>query len=232
MGKIILIRHGKAGFGESEYDQLSEMGEYQAQVTGQFLKQAGIHPTTLFSGSLKRQTRTAEIACEHAGFVPEIIIDSIFNEYDYQGIIDHFLPELLTDQPSLANEIEKAFSDNTTFESIFSQLLNRWISSKNQTGGIESFESYINRVMQGMNRIAEKQNNDDTAIVFTSGGLIAVSMHMILGLTPAKALTLGWLIYNCSITSFYVSDKKYRLETFNSVGHLEMDARDGVVTKI
>jgi len=232
MGKIILIRHGKAGFGESDYDQLSEMGEYQAQVTGQFFKQANVHPTAIYSGSLKRQKRTAEIAHKHADFVSEIIYDPIYNEYDYQGIIDCHIPGLLAENPSLAKDIDSAFTDYPTYERIFSALLERWISKKYDSNGIESFESYTNRVIQGIDRIAENQKNEDIALVFTSGGLIALSMHLILGLQPIPALKLGWTIYNCSITSFYASNKKYRLETFNSVGHLEMNHRDGIVTMI
>jgi len=232
MGKIILIRHGKAGFGESDYDQLSDVGEYQALVTGQFLKQANIQPTRIFSGTLKRQKSTAEIACKNAGFLSEIKTDSIYNEYDYQGIIDILLPGLIAENPSISNDIDKAFSDYPTFERIFSLLLERWISKKYDANGLESFESYTNRVIKGIDRIAVNQKKDDIALVFTSGGLIAVSMHLILGLPPISALKLGWSIYNCAITSFYVSNKKYRLETFNSVAHLQVNSRGDIITMI
>jgi broad specificity phosphatase PhoE len=232
MGKIILIRHGKAGFGESDYDQLSKMGEYQAQVTGRFFKQAKIHPTAIYSGNLKRQQKTADIVKQNAKIADDIIFDKIFNEYDYQGIIDNLLPGLMTDDPSIAKDVDKAFSDFATFERIFSALLERWLSNKYDSKDLESFESYMSRVISGIESIAEKQNSKDIAFVFTSGGLIAVSMHLILGLPPIEALKLGWTIYNCSITSFYVSGKNYRLETFNSVGHLQMNCRDGIVSKI
>jgi len=232
MGKIILIRHGKAGFGESDYDQLSKMGEYQAEVTGQFFKQAKIHPAAIYSGKLKRQRKTADIVKQHANFSADIMSDKIFNEYDYQGIIDNHLPDLLTDDPAIAKDVDKAFTDFPTFERIFSALLERWVSKEYDSKEIESFDSYINRIICGIESIAEKQKSDDIALVFTSGGLIAVSMHLILGLPPITALKLGWTIYNCSITSFYVSDKNYRLETFNSVGHLQMNGRDGIVSMI
>jgi len=232
MGKIILIRHGKAGFLETDYDQLSDLGEYQAQVTGNFFKQARIYPATIYSGSLIRQQRTAEIVKKNAGYNTETINDPTFNEFDYQGIIDCFLPELLTEKPSIAKDVDKALTDYSTFRRIFSELIECWIHKNDHTGNIESFESYTNRVIQGINAVTEKLNKDDIAIVFTSGGFIAVSMHLILGLSPISALTLAWNIYNCSITSFYHSNNKYCLETFNSVGHLEMDARDGIVTMI
>jgi len=232
MGKIILIRHGQAGFGQSDYDQLSEMGEYQAETTGYFIKQTKLKPTAIYAGTLKRQQKTAEIVKQHAGFDTDIIHDPMYNEYNYQGIIDCHLPGLIADNPSIETDIERAFSDFPTFERIFSALLGRWISKDYDSSGIESFESYTKRVIQGIDTIAEKQQKDDIAFVFTSGGLIALSMHFLLGLTPITALKLGWSIYNCSLTSFYASGKNYRLETFNSVGHLEMNDKDGIVSLI
>jgi broad specificity phosphatase PhoE len=232
MGKILLIRHGKAGFGENDYDQLSDVGKYQAQITGHFFKQADIQPTRIYSGTLKRQKSTAEIACVHAGFSSEIQMDSIYNEYDYQGIIDCLLPGLIADNPSINDDLNKAFSDYPTFERIFSMLLTRWISKAYDSNDIESFDAYTRRVIQGIDHIADNTNDDDITLVFTSGGLIAVSLHLILSIPPISALKLGWSIYNCSITSFYASNQKYRLETFNSVAHLQMNSRDGIVTLI
>ena len=232
MGKIILIRHGQAGFGQSNYDQLSDMGEYQAKTTGQFMKQTRLKPTAIYSGTLKRQQRTSEIVKQHAEFHNDICYDPMYNEYDYQGIIDCHLPGLIADDPSIETQIGNAFSDFPTFERIFSALIERWISKGDDSNEIESFESYTKRVIQGIHTIAEKQKKEDIVIVFTSAGLIAISMHLILGLTPISSLKLGWTIYNCSLTSFYASNNNYRLETFNSVGHLEMSAKDGIVSVI
>jgi len=232
MGKIILIRHGQASFGENDYDQLSDLGEYQSQVTGQFLNQANIQPTVVYSGNLKRQKSTAHIAMKYANFVSNIIVDPLFNEYDYKGIINCHLPGLLADDPSISKDIEHAFSDYPTFERIFSALLERWISKKEGSTEIETFKSYTNRVIQGMTKIADNQSAEDIALVFTSGGFIAVAMNYILELPTISALKLGWTIYNCSLTSFFVSNTKYRLETFNTVTHLEMDNKDGIVSII
>ncbi|ETR72514.1 MAG: phosphoglycerate mutase (PgaM) [Candidatus Magnetoglobus multicellularis str. Araruama] len=232
MGKIILIRHGKAGFGQDDYDQLSEMGKYQATITGQYIKQAKIEPTAIYSGSLKRQQETAEFAIEQAGLLSEIIVDPKYNEYDHQGIINCCLPDLLKDNPSMAKEVDKAFDDYPTFEHIFSKLLERWISNKFDSSELETFASYTNRVSKGLDMISKRQDKEDLAIVFTSGGWIAMSMHYILNIPPVTALKLGWTIYNCSMTSFHSTQNEYRLETFNTVTHLEMDGRDGIITII
>lgn len=39
MTTIYLVRHGQASFGKSNYDELSENGEAQATLLGQYFKQ-------------------------------------------------------------------------------------------------------------------------------------------------------------------------------------------------
>ncbi|KPA17263.1 Phosphoglycerate mutase domain protein [Candidatus Magnetomorum sp. HK-1] len=232
MGKIILIRHGQASFGQQDYDQLSETGKYQAKVTGCYFKQAKIHPTTLYSGTLKRQQETAEIIKLHAGFKPKIKVDPIYNEYFYQAIIDSQLPGLIESDPTVTEDVDNAFTDLQAFRRVFSKLLKRWVSGKYDSKGVETFEAYTQRMINGINSIAREQDQNDIAIVFTSGGFIAMSMHLILGLHDVEALKLGWQIYNCSLTSFFCNNSSFQLDTFNSVGHLEMDASPGILSYI
>jgi len=231
MGKIILVRHGKAGFGQDDYDQLSKTGKYQAMVTGRYFQKAKIMPTSVYSGTLKRQKETAEIAKSYAGFSMPIQSDPIYNEYDYEGIIDTYLPALIAENAAITSDIANAFTDYSIFERVFNKLLKRWVSEKNPSEPLESFAVYTRRVIQGIENISQNQNKDDIAIVFTSGGLIAMSMHLLLGLTPVEALKLGWVIYNCSVTSFIFVKESYQLQTFNAVTHLELED-DGLVTII
>jgi broad specificity phosphatase PhoE len=42
MASIYLIRHGQASFGSANYDQLSTLGQRQADVTGEFLSAIGL----------------------------------------------------------------------------------------------------------------------------------------------------------------------------------------------
>jgi len=232
MGKIVLIRHGQASFGQPVYDQLSETGKYQAEVTGCYFEQAKIKPTAIYSGTLKRQKETARIVVQHAGLKSEIIEDQIYNEYFYQAIIDSQLPGLLESDPTVSEDVDKAFTDLQAFQRVFSKLLKRWVSGNYDAEGVETFKSYTKRMIDGINAIASKQDNDDIAVVFTSGGFIAMSMHLILGIQDTEALKLGWQIYNCSLTSFYCNDNSFQLETFNSIGHLEMDASPGILSHI
>ena len=92
MATIYVIRHGQASFGSDDYDNLSELGHRQAQVTGRYLQAQGIVFDAVYSGDLRRQRQTAEgaLAAQPAG-VPHHV-DPRFNEIDNDGQVKHLLP--------------------------------------------------------------------------------------------------------------------------------------------
>jgi len=228
MRKIILIRHGKASFGQTDYDHLSEMGKRQSIVTGQYFKKINSQPAMIFAGELKRQKQTAQIVLSHAGInnMP-IQCEYAFNEYDFTGIINTQLPSLIEDDPSMTNDINNSLmSDPIIFRRVFNKIMERWVSGKHDSSEIENFEAFTNRVTLGIQAIVSNLESNQMAMVFTSGGVMSIAMHLVLGLLPIKALQLGWHIWNCSVTSFYFTNKEYQLETFNSAMHLEMESKD------
>ena len=64
MGRLVLVRHGQASYGQADYDRLSPTGEQQARALGPTL--AGLGLDALFVGPLRRQQQTAAFARETA----------------------------------------------------------------------------------------------------------------------------------------------------------------------
>ena len=62
MATIYLFRHGQASFGADDYDKLSPLGERQATVLGQYLRDHDIALDAAYSGDLLRQRETAQLA--------------------------------------------------------------------------------------------------------------------------------------------------------------------------
>ena len=58
MASIYLIRHGQASLGADDYDNLSPLGQQQAQRLGEYLAGKGIAPQSVFIGSLRRHAQT------------------------------------------------------------------------------------------------------------------------------------------------------------------------------
>ena len=60
MASLYLIRHGQASFGSANYDQLSPLGQRQADVSGRFFADIGLHFGQAVSGDLSRQQETGQ----------------------------------------------------------------------------------------------------------------------------------------------------------------------------
>lgn len=233
MGTIWLIRHGQASFGASDYDRLSETGVLQSMILGQFLFKSQVDYRKVFSGSMNRQMDTAKIAMAAAADWSEDtepVIDERFNEYDFIPIIHSQLPDLLEDDPALAEDFQDIFSNNHRFQKIFGRIMKRWISGTNDKPGVESYREYSLRVSKGIENLAENGDSGKPIAVFTSGGVISIAMQVALGLSDHEAMRLGWYIRNASVSVFRYSKARFDLVSFNSTAHLELESDEGLLT--
>ncbi|MDG1506545.1 MAG: phosphoglycerate mutase family protein, partial [Luminiphilus sp.] len=80
MANLLIIRHGQASFGADNYDQLSALGQHQADLTGEFLSQSGVQLSAAFSGDLSRQRETGQRILAQLEDAPSLVIDPRFNE--------------------------------------------------------------------------------------------------------------------------------------------------------
>ena len=69
MASLYLIRHGQASFGSANYDQLSPLGQRQADVSGRFFADTELHFAQAVSGDLSRQRETVS-ECSRANPIP------------------------------------------------------------------------------------------------------------------------------------------------------------------
>src|SRR5688500_9799996 len=103
MSTLYLVRHGQASFGTDNYDLLSPVGEQQVRALGRYFAEAGERIDHIYSGSLRRQTQTAEIiAAELGASAPAISIEPAFDEYDSDVILQTFAKSLTPEQLAAA----------------------------------------------------------------------------------------------------------------------------------
>ena len=67
MGNLYLVRHGQASFGADDYDQLSALGQRQAQRLGAYFQDKGLRFDAVLMGTLRRHAQTWEGIAEGAG---------------------------------------------------------------------------------------------------------------------------------------------------------------------
>jgi broad specificity phosphatase PhoE len=200
---VYLVRHGQASFGQADYDVLSPVGERQAEVVGADLAARGVRPSVVFSGTLSRQRRTAEIAM--AG--REITVDARWNEYDHLGLVG----DLVHPPPT----------DPRDFQSALDTALRSWATG----GPAPRAGAFADFAAAGSAALAAAAEGG-TAVAFTSGGVIAVLCAGLLGLGPDGVVALNRVAVNAAVTKVVIGRSGANLVSFNEHGHFEGPHRE------
>lgn len=234
MGYLVLVRHGQARTFEKESDQLSPLGEEQAQMLGKFWIRQSVEFDEIYSGALTRQRRTAEIAGQcftEAGLRwPELQTLPEFNEYDSNGILNKLVPALAASDAAF-RELVEAFERNRHtpernryFQKMFEVVTSVWLGGEFEVEGVESFQSFQSRVRAAIKRIIAAEGSGRRVAVFTSGGVIGLAVQNVLNAPDRTALEINWRVRNCSLTEFTFSRGRLSLDSFNTIPHLDEPA--------
>ncbi|MCQ4258240.1 histidine phosphatase family protein [Stutzerimonas stutzeri] len=235
MGSIYLIRHGQASFGAENYDVLSPLGFRQAAALGDHLDQLGIRFDRCFSGELNRQQDTARATLERMASTdhslqPNLEIDSAFNEFHADEVIRAHIEDLLAVEPDAMQIFRNAASHRAEFQRLFRYIIQRWVSGDHEKEGLESWQSFLDRVQAGLKRLIDQAEKKDQIAVFTSGGTITALLQLIVGVPAINAFELNWQIVNTSVSRLKFRDQEVTLASFNSHTHLELLKNPELVT--
>ncbi len=234
MSMIYLIRHGQASFGHHNYDRLSPLGIRQAGILARHLFDSGFQPDAVCSGSMDRQTTTAEevlnLYQDRGNPLPGLECMAGFNEYDTTSIVTAMFPAMAEEDPSLKDELPRMYASKASFKRVFETAMLRWVTGRYDTDGIETWEGLKARVAREMKTIMERYGSGRTIAVFTSGGAIAASLSNVLGLPGEYAMRLNWQIVNTSMTRYMYNEKRITLAGFNSIAHLELERDPSLIT--
>ncbi|MFB9314291.1 histidine phosphatase family protein [Nocardioides plantarum] len=224
MGVVLLVRHGQASFGADDYDVLSPTGWEQGRALGSWLTGAGVSPTSLWRGDMRRHRETLEAMTQTAGWtdLPEATVDPEWDEFDHLGIVAGFAE--LTDAFGGGG----APTDRRAFQRVFEQATARWTAGEGEYD--ETWAGFVARVRSALARVAASAGSGETAVVVTSGGVIAVLAAALVDPDdedPA-ALARRWsrlnaVTVNSSVTRLVVGSTGARVLTFNEHAHLGGD---------
>ena len=234
MSMIFLIRHGQASFGKEDYDRLSPLGKKQARILAQHLLNTGFQPDAVYSGTMARQTATAEELLDlYRGAnrkAPELQMLSGFNEYDTAAIVTALFPDMVKADPSLNDELPKMYASKDSFKRVFEAAMLRWVTGEFATPEIESWEALKARVAGSLQLIMKSHGRGKTLAVFTSGGAIAASLAHVLGISGERAIRLNWQLVNSSVSRLMYNEERITLAGFNSFTHLELAGDPSFIT--
>lgn len=218
MSQIILVRHGQASFGADDYDVLSPLGERQASVTGAALaKLLDSPPDRVVHGSLKRQTRTAQLLVEGAGWQPLSGVDERWNEMDHLAVV---AAQPAAEVPGHDTWVDGK-PDKHQFHAWFEKATARWTSGDYDDEYAEPFPAFRARVASALTDLVDSQVG--TTVVVTSGGPIAAVTTDLLQAGLATHTHLTVVVANASLTRIITGRRGASLVTFNEHQHLPGD---------
>ena len=231
MGTLYLIRHGQASYGEADYDKLSQQGQVQARAVGRWL--AGRKLDALYSGPLRRQVQTADLAAEEAAGIgaslPERQTLLELAEYPAFEMLQHLVPRLV--------QVDEKFAQLKTaptprlLDEAFHTILAKWASDEWWVDGVERVSAFVARVREGLTRVLASAGSGAKIACVTSAGPIGVAVGLTFGIPEARMVRTSIVIRNASVTElrFRTQDfarhaawkpEQVSLVTFNVTGHL------------
>jgi broad specificity phosphatase PhoE len=222
MATIYLFRHGQASFGADDYDKLSSLGERQAAVLGEYLRDHGIALDAAYSGDLLRQRETAQLALASQPGTVEHHIDPRFNEIDNDEQVKYLLPKLVKTNPQLRELVERGLSSSKDYQKVIDAVFNYWVSPQCDEPRIRSWADYSGAVKSALQDVMDEQGSGKTFGIFTSGGTIATLVAQVLGLSGEQTYQFYEPIFNCSVTQVFYSGKKTSLSYFNDRSYLQV----------
>ena len=217
MSHITLIRHGQANThakDEASYDQLSDLGHQQATWLGAHLTDTHNHHTRLYTGTLRRHIQTADAMA--TGLTATR--DERLNELEY-----FTMAQALEAEHGIA-----APTEPSEFVHHFPVVLTHWQEDKLE-GAPERFAQFETRIRDVLVEIGE---GTGPALVVTSGGLIAMTMRLHLGLDVINMANVALAIMNTSMHRLHPIGGTWSPVMFNAIPHLEAPDRHYAQTHV
>ena len=215
MGQLLLVRHGQASFGADDYDVLSETGWEQGRRLGAHLAAAGVRPTVLLRGAMRRHRETLEAMVEGAGWAaggPSVEEDGRWDEFDHLGVVARF-PDLPPDPFGM---------DRKEFQALFERATELWTAGGE--GYDESWLDFGARTSAALADAVARSGSGQTVVVVTSGGVVGLVAAGLLGVSgdalPDTWQRLNTVAVNSGVSRVLVGPRGTRLLTFNEHEHL------------
>jgi broad specificity phosphatase PhoE len=229
MASIYLVRHGQASFGTADYDRISNLGAAQSQLAGEYLRCAGGRIEMILCGTLVRQRQTAALIASALNTAPpgrrvSVEMDARLNEFELEQRLPVLLPILETSPGPLAALAEEAKTSSKSFQKLIKRVFLHWQSLEQPLEGMPPWSEFAGRVKAVIGDAMARSSSGGSAILVTSGGVIACAIQQALDLPAAGTYGLFEVIRNCSITHLLHDRQRLSLASFNESSYLSATA--------
>lgn len=222
--RLLLIRHAQASFGTEDYDRLSERGLRQAELLAQWLAaQPELEFSHVVSGAQRRHAQTLHAlqAAAHAidRPLPAAVVDADWNEFDHESLLRGYAAWATDDPdlPALRDGLEPA-----RVQALLGRAFHAWDAGALDHAMPETLQTFRDRVRRARDR-AETQAASGTALVVSSGGVIARCAQALLSLDEAATIRHNLSLANSGIVEFVREDGTWHLRRWSHLPHLETE---------
>jgi broad specificity phosphatase PhoE len=220
MGAIYVVRHGQAAFGTDHYDRLTETGFMQARLLGAYFALRSIRFDAVFTGTLQRQTETAQGIFEaHPDLGRNARQERLpgLDEYKPEAILTALTGEFPAPAAAAAQRDPVVVRDHFR---LLPQALLAWAEDRAQPEGMADFKAFQEGAVAALIE-ARERFPDGNVLVVSSGGPIAAMVAAAMQAPPAAAVELNLRIRNSSLTEFASTPRRHHLVSFNGLPHLD-----------
>jgi len=229
VGTIYLVRHGQAAFGTDHYDRLTDLGVAQARLLGGYFARRQIRFDAVFTGTLRRQTETAQGIFEGHSELGASPVQERFpglDEYKPEAVIMALTGNVPA--PALAAERRDPVVVREHFRVLRDALL-AWAEDRTQPEGMPVWQDFQAGAVAAL--VAARQRfPDGHVLIVSSGGPIAAIVAATLSAPPASAVELNLRIRNSSLTEFAATPRRHSLVSFNGLPHLDANGDPTLIT--
>jgi broad specificity phosphatase PhoE len=229
MGAVYVVRHGQAAFGTEHYDRLTEIGFAQARLLGGYFARRNIRFDAVFTGTLRRQTETAQGIFEgHSEPGPRPLQETFpgLDEYNPEALIMAFTGAFPV--PAPAAERRDPLVVREHFRILRDALL-AWAENRTQPQGMPAWREFQDGAVAAVVE-ARQRFPDGNVLIVSSGGPIAAIVTAALNAPPATAVELNLRIRNSSLTEFASTPRRHHLVSFNGLPHIDTNPDPTLIT--
>ena len=215
MSMLLLLRHGQASFGAAHYDELTDLGERQAEATGAHFARAGARFDEVHVGPRQRHAMTAAGALRALPGAPAPVIAPRLDEFAEATEILHAAEEvcgLTTAQVSALSRTEQLRHYDTTIAA--------WMEGRVRLAGRPTAAAFRAAVADWLRELVGRPARSQTVLVVTSAGVIAAAVAEVLEVPVDRMAQFTRVLRNASLTEIAFSAGRVSLMSFNGVTHL------------
>lgn len=229
MTLLHLIRHGRASALEADYDQLQPVGELQARLLGEHLRQRQQHFDAVYVGPLRRQLETLRLMREGAAELgsawPQATVLDGLAEGPFEPLMKRYVRPRMAHDTQLQAIVQRMRgateprARDEALNALFDYMVGLWRAGEVAGDDLESPIAFNARVLAALEQIARREELGREVAVVTSNGVIGVLLQHA-GLAPERGYERH-RVYNSSVSVIELDvDRRGIARSSNSTEHL------------